>query len=250
MVGLMDKSRFGKSEKLLVGAPNPDAYSLWKDEVQTLKKEKEPKADLRREYGTVFRTALILTLSMLIVTFQVARTVEFESEAPKEADVQIEVADIPQTEQVRRPPPPPRPAIPIPTEDESVPEDFTIESTEMDLTDVPPPPPMQASAEDEIFVAYDEAPQIVGGMAELLHRLDYPSVARKSGVECTVVAKVLVDKDGISKDVQILKVSTAGFGFEEKAIEALKEVNWKPAKQRDRNVSAWVAIPVKFQLTN
>ena len=47
----------------------------------------------------------------------------------RNANVTIEVADIPPTEQIRNlPTPPARPAVPVPTESELVPEDITIQS--------------------------------------------------------------------------------------------------------------------------
>ncbi|NIR47381.1 energy transducer TonB, partial [candidate division KSB1 bacterium] len=191
-------------------------------------------------------------LAFLILGFQLARTFDLKAKSVEQVDVTIEVQDIPVTQQFRRPPPPPRPSIPIPTDEEAVPEDLTISSTNLDLTEIPPPPPPRESDDEgeNIFVAYDEPPEIIGGMSALLYHLNYPPLARKSGVECTVVAKIYVTKSGESKKVEILKVSAAGFGFERSAVQALKKVRWKPAKQRDRAISTWVAVPVKFELTN
>ena len=80
----------------------------------------------------------------------------------KEIDVKIEVKEIPKTEQVKKPPPPARPAIPIESEDEEIPEDATIDETfELDLSELPPPPPPPEEDDESanIFVAYDEPPQ-------------------------------------------------------------------------------------------
>jgi len=37
-------------------------------------------------------------------------------------------------------------------------------------------------------------------------------------------------------------------GCNEAAVAAIKAVRWKPAKQRDKPVSVWVSIPVRFKL--
>ena len=58
-----------------------------------------------------------------------------------QAPVIIELEQIPETRQERRPPPPPRPVVPIPTDSEDIPDDVTIETTELDLFDDLPPPP-------------------------------------------------------------------------------------------------------------
>jgi protein TonB len=106
---------------------------------------KHPEADLRRKYPKVFRlcTGISLALHVLVAVF----FQEFEVEAAKQKKDQIiiNMEDIPETRQIQRPPPPPRPAVPIETESEEVPDDVTIESTDLDFdkafVDVPPPPP-------------------------------------------------------------------------------------------------------------
>ena len=117
----------------------------------------------------------------------------------------------------------------------------------MDLSEIPPPP----EPPDEgvpVFIAYDEAPQIVGGMSALQKHLKYPRMAHISGLEGVVVVKVLVGLDGKTERAEILKAKPANMGFEESAMEALKKVKWRPAKQRDRDIRVWVAIPVQFSL--
>jgi len=37
-------------------------------------------------------------------------------------------------------------------------------------------------------------------------------------------------------------------GLDEAAISAIKKTRFKPAKQRDRDVGVWIAIPVVFRL--
>jgi TonB family protein len=37
-------------------------------------------------------------------------------------------------------------------------------------------------------------------------------------------------------------------GCDEAAVDAIKSVAWKPAKQRDRPVKVWIAVPVDFKL--
>jgi protein TonB len=181
--------------------------------------------------------------------FQLARQFSLAPASVSQVDIKIEVADIPPTEQFRRPPPPPKPSIPIPTEDESIPEDLTIASTEIDLTDIPPPPsPPNDDDELPIFVAYDEAPQIIGGLAALQKHLKYPKLALQAGVEGIVFVKVLVGADGRTERVEILKAKPADIGFEESATEAIKKIKWEPARQRDKKIRVWVSIPVQFKL--
>ncbi len=210
-------------------------------------KRKAPEFDLKLDYQKVIELSFISTLMFLILTFQVAKQINLQTKAVAKVDVKIEVADIPPTEQFKKPPPPPRPSVPIPTEEESVPEDLTIASTNIDLSDIPPPP-SPPEDEETIFVAYDEAPQIIGGFAALQKYLKYPVVAQKAGVEGVVFVKVLVGIDGRTEKTAIIKAKPAGMGFEKSAMSAIQKVKWVPAKQRDRKIRVWVSIPVQFKL--
>ncbi len=214
-------------------------------------KMKSVRADLRLHYKRNLEIGFVVTLVLLIGFFQLARSWNLEVESAETVNIEIEVADIPQTEQLHRPPPPPKPSIPIPSEDESIPDDLTIETTDLDMSDIPPPPPPpDTDAESHFFVAYDEAPQIIGGYAALLRVLEYPKLAHKSGIEGKVIAQALVTETGITERVNVLQVKPEGMQFEQSAIAALKKMKWKPAKQRDRAVKTWITVPIVFKLTD
>lgn len=210
--------------------------------------KKNPDANLKLKYRKVFELSLILALFFMVVLFQSLRVIKLKATETETPDIKIEVADIPPTEQVKRPPPPPKPSIPIPTESEDVPEDLTIESTELDLSDIPPPPPPPADDEGTvIFVPYDEPPHPIGGFAAIQRALKYPEIARKAGIEGKVIVQVLVSEKGQVVRTKIMK-SLGHSGCDEAAVNAIKSVRWKPALQRDKPVKVWVAIPVIFRL--
>ncbi|NIR52997.1 energy transducer TonB [candidate division KSB1 bacterium] len=216
-----------------------------------LVRTKRPEANLKSKYRKAFEVSFTITLMLLIVAVQISRQVSLEATPVEEVDVQIEVADIPQTEQFKKPKPPPRPSVPVPTESESVPEDYTIASTEIDLSDVPAPPgPPEEDGDNQIFMAYDEPPEIIGGLSAVQKHLRYPRLAKQAGVEGTVFANVLVSSKGVTEKVKILKAQPKGMGFEEAAINAIKTVKWRPAKQRDKHIRIWVSIPVYFRLAS
>lgn len=208
---------------------------------------------LKRNYRKIFEVALAASLFLHLILFQGLRAVEMRETIPEAKAIKIEVQDIPVTQQFHRPPPPPRPSVPIPTESEEVPMDVTIESTELDLSELPAPPPPPESMTEGIeagyvFVPYDEAPQLIGGMEAIRRNLIYPDLARKAGVEGVVVIGVLIDEKGNPVKTQILKASGANVGFEEAAARAVMKTKWIPAKQRDRVVKVWVSIPIRFRL--
>jgi len=219
-------------------------------EVLIMVRKKSPEADLKLMYRQVFEMSMSLALFLVIVVFHTLPAFDLVPKQIKAKDIEIMVEDIPQTEQIKKAPPPPRPSIPIPTEDEDIPEDLTIESTDLDLSEIPPPPPPPEDDYGEyVFIPYDEPPRPLGGYASIQKNLKYPEIARKAGLEARVVVGVLIDEQGNSVKTQILKDSGSNVGFEAAASAAVMKVKWYPAKQRDKPVKVWVSIPVNFKLS-
>jgi len=211
---------------------------------------KNPKVSLKLKYRKNIEPGLVIALALLIMIFQGWKRFEREVKKQGRVNIKIEVEEIPQTEQTKKPPAPSRPAIPIESENEDIDEDETIESTEINLDELPPPPPPPTDDIDEsadIFVAYDEAPQPIGGFGAIQRALVYPEIARKAGVEGRVVVNCLIDEKGNVIRTKILK-SLGNNGCDEAAVSAIQSVKWKPAKQRDKPVKVWIGIPVVFKL--
>jgi len=210
---------------------------------------KNPKIDLKLKYRKIIEASLILALLICIVLFQAFKKFEGKEGQKKFEVAKIETIEVPQTQQEKIAPPPSRPAIPIESESEDIPDDVTIDDTDIDFEELPPPPPPPA-AEDEaatFFVAYDEPPQPIGGFGAIQSKLVYPEIARKAGIEGQVTVYAHIDEKGNVKDTKIL-VPLGNSGCNEAAVAAIKAVKWKPAKQRDKPVAVWVSIPVKFKL--
>jgi len=208
---------------------------------------KNAEANLKLKYKKVIELSMILSLVIMLLVFQTLRAISLDEAESKTVDIEIEVTDIPPTEQFKRPPPPPKPSIPIPTESEDVPEDLTIDETALDLSDIPPPPPPPDEEGDMIFVAFDEPPTPIGGFMAIQKALKYPEIARKAGIEGRVTVHVLVSEKGEVVRTKILQ-SLGHTGCDQAAVNAIKGVKWNPAMQRDKPVKVWVAIPVIFRL--
>ena len=209
---------------------------------------KNPDVDLKLKYKKVIEFTLVLSLLICILLFQAFKKFEKEKVGSKIQIHKIQAEEIPQTLQEKLPPPPSRPAIPIESESEDIPEDATIEETDIDFNEVPPPPPPPAGDDEQIqFIPYDEAPQPIGGFAAIQAKLKYPEIARKAGIEGSVIiyAKISIKGDVIK--TRVIK-ALGNSGCNEAAINAIKAVKWKPAMQRDKPVEVWVSVPVKFKL--
>jgi len=228
-----------------------DNRQFFTDTVDTtrLVKRKSPKADLKLQRKKVYELSLAITLALLIAVFQLGRQYSLAPAAISQADIKIEVVDIPATKQYRKPPPPARPGVPIPSVEELIPEDETIATTEIDFSDIPPPPAWSLGDDEAaIFVAYDKPPEVIGGFSEIQKHLKYPWIARKVGIEGIVFVRVLVGVDGRTEKTEIIKAKPANLGFEEAAVEAIKKVRWEPAEQHDKKVPVWLTIPIRFSL--
>lgn len=203
---------------------------------------KTEEADLERKSKRWIEWALLISLIFTASLFFAFQRFDNDVVVNKKVDTPIEPEMIPPTKQYQKPPAPPKPQIPVESEDEEIPEDLTIEETEIDFTqelDGPPPPPEE---EDPIvpFYALSEKPVELKRAAAR-----YPELARKAGIEGTVVVKVLVNTKGDIEDVAILQSHPM---LDDAAIEAAWQFKFKPGKQRDRFVKVWVSVPFNFKL--
>lgn len=216
-----------------------------------MRRLKLPEADLRLKYRKTLEVALISSLVLMLLVFHALPNFEMAPKEIKAEAIQIKIEDIPPTEQLKQSAPPARPSVPIPTENEDIPEDLTIETTELDLSEIPapPPPPVGDEYDSYVFIPYDEAPTPVGGYESIRKNLKYPEIARKAGIQGLVVVGVLIDEKGNSLKTQVLKESGMKVGFEEAAQAAVMSTKWQPARQRDKAVKVWVSIPVRFTLS-
>ncbi len=215
---------------------------------------KNPKIDLKLKYKKSLEMSLVLSLIICIVLFQAFKRFEKGRETQKKYEAtKIETIEVPQTQQEKIAPAPSRPAIPIESESEDIPDDVTIDATDIDFEELPPPPPPPQEEEaDEattFFVAYDEPPEPIGGFGAIQSKVVYPEIARKAGIEGQVTIYAHISEKGDVIDTKIL-VPLGNSGCNEAAIAAIKAVKWKPAKQRDHPVAVWVSIPVRFKLTD
>ena len=207
---------------------------------------KTPEADLRRSYNKVFGYCTLITFVLHTAVVVIFPTFEASASNRQKKQIIIENVDIPETQQIKRPPPPPRPAVPIETESDDVPDDVTIESTDLDfddaMVDMPPPPPPGSRDEEEILEFY-----MVEQKPELVHSVNpiYPEIARKAGLTGKVFLKFLVDKSGRVSNVTVLKGQEI---FRQAAIDAVLQFRFEPAQQNDRPVSVWMTQPMSFRL--
>ena len=197
---------------------------------------------LQHQYPITVRVAILSGIILVTISFllfpRFLATVEFE----KIKQIEIESIDIPQTQQIDNTPPPARPSIPVPSDDEDIAEDLTLDELDFDdfsNLDAPPPPPSGPKVK---FIPYDDPPVAITPIRPV-----YPEIAQEAGIEGVVVVQAFIDEKGRVKETIILK-GVPNTGLDEAAMEAIRSTRFKPAKQRERSVGVWISIPVNFRL--
>tara|TARA_B100001758_G_scaffold195934_1_gene173674 strand:- start:5984 stop:6598 length:615 start_codon:yes stop_codon:yes gene_type:complete len=197
---------------------------------------------LKARYPLVVRLTTLTGIGLVILNFllfpRFGNSLEFEDIE----QVIIENIDIPQTQQIDNTPPPARPSIPVPSDDEDIDDELTLDELDFDdfsNLDAPPPPP---SGPKVVFIPYDDPPVAMSPI-----RPKYPEIAQEAGIEGVVVVQAFIDEKGRVKETLILK-GVPNTGLDEAAMEAIRKTRFRPAKQRERAVGVWISIPVNFRL--
>lgn len=205
---------------------------------------KKPEVDLRLKYKQTFEISLIITLALMIVAFKFFPDVQPPKKILNVEQEIVDVEDIDITKQENRPPPPPRPPIPIEAPNDEALDDVEIMSSELQPAAEAPPPPDED--EEIYFVAVEDLPEPIGGIAAIQSAVVYPEIAKRAGVEGTVYVEAFVDETGNVTRTSVVK--GIGAGCDEAAEAAVKKTKFKPGKQRGKPVKVRMSIPIRFRL--
>jgi protein TonB len=208
-----------------------------------------PTKELKLNYKKWLELGLVISLVIVTVLLQAFKKFELTTKLTTTNLAKLEIQDIPQTQQQKQTVAPSRPTVPIASEDEDLigDEDIDFDIFDFDIGSEPPPPPEEEDDDMFVFVPYDEPPEPIGGFNAIQKMLVYPEIARKAGVEGRVTVQAQIDVTGEVIRTKVVQ-SLGPNGCDEAAIAAIRAVKWKPAKQRDRPVKVWIAVPVDFRL--
>lgn len=200
-------------------------------------------------------------LALLVVLGLVHAPMQFEQAfTVTVADQEIvEMEEITQTKQVEPPPPPPQPPVPVEVPNDAILDtnvDLNLDAT-LDINEPlaslppPPPPPVDEAVEEteeeaEIFVAVEEMPVLIGGIAGIAARIKYPEVAQLAGIEGRVFVQFVINKEGFVEDAVVIKGQ--GGGLDEEALRVIQTARFKPGKQRGKPVKVRMSMPITFRL--
>lgn len=210
---------------------------------------KTPEADIRRRWKLWTEVSGVATLAIIITAFVFFPDLKNQVVLKEEKQEVVKVEEIEVTKQEVKPPPPPRPQVPVMVPNDQVMEDEVVYDSELKVADTPPPPPPAAAIEEEeatIFEVVEDQPEPIGGIGSIQSKVIYPEIAKKAGIEGTVVIRAAIDEKG--NVIKTVIAKGIGAGCDEAAVEAIRKVKFKPGSQRGKPVKVWLSIPIRFKL--
>ena len=237
-----------------------EAFVLHKNDYQDLIEIKEDRAQKAEQLRSMY-FFVGLTVTLVIVNLIFGWKFDNNGMVNNLGDVQNasfeELMEPPKTNQL--PPPPPKvlqQAIIVEVPDEEILEEIDIEidvevTEDMAVEDVIFEEIIEEEEVEEIFQIVETSPEPVGGYGTFYkyvsENIRYPSEALRLDVSGKVFVKFVVDKNGNIRDVHAVK--GIGAGCDEEAIRIIENSpKWNPGKQRGKNVSVYMMLPITFML--
>lgn len=222
--------------------------------------KKTPKADLESKRTLFVQIGLVIALFLVFVAFEYKSYEKRELDLGTREAVDIVEEIIPVTEQKVKPPPPPPPkqttVINIVEDEVEIEDEIEIDAEATENTEIEEYIPMELEAEEEIeeekiFAVVEAMPEYPGGDLErmkfLNKNINYPTMARESGIQGMVYVTFVVERDGSVTDVRVMR--GIGGGCDEEAVRVVKAMpKWIPGKQRNRPVRVQFNLPIRFTL--
>ena len=76
----------------------------------------------------------------------------------------------------------------------------------------------------------------------------YPQMARQAGIAARVHLRAVISVDGRIIDLEILTCTAPNLGFEEAAMDAVRQWQYQPGEQNGRPINVYFSIEVRFTL--
>lgn len=126
---------------------------------------------------------------------------------------------------------------------------LVVACTDMgNLDDAEEPAAQQTAARADLVAEVDEMPELIGGLASVAEKIQYPEEAKDLNVEGRVIVQFVVTQDGAVEDVQVVK--GIGAGCDDEALRVTKTLKFVPAKKDGAPVNTQLTLPITFRLSN
>lgn len=201
---------------------------------------KNRKTSLRDQYRIVLEKSTILALLLVILLFLLFPKIKIKKSIEIEGlGYQLTVEDIPITYQGIPRKPPPRPVVPIPSEDYIIPEDVTIDDTELTF---------------ENFSSTTGSGLTLGRIDIIQPRPifevipEYSEELQKKGIEGFVKLHLHIDQAGIVIEAIVLENTTGSSACAKAAKEAALKGRYIPSKRNGEPTDLWISRIYTFGL--
>lgn len=136
----------------------------------------------------------------------------------------------------------------VPEEEEESPPE--AEPDEEEGADEPEPMPrvtrLEKLEKSPILEFAEEGPAVVGGLGALYLNIDYPKIARDAGIQGLTVLMFVVEEDGSTTDISVLK--SLHPACDSAAVAAVRRTLFKPGRQNGEIVRVKMRLPIRFRL--
>jgi protein TonB len=188
----------------------------------------------------------------LLLFFFAVFTVKTVTEKTPEGPAVMKLADIreapePEAPRIETPrPKPPNPEI-VP---ETVPDSFEpTAETMIETDDIPPRTGSSGAGETLEFLPMhlvSKRPEFPDD--EIIRRTVYPPMAQRAGIEGTVILELFVDRQGLIRNISVLKEDPPGRGFGEASVRAFQGLRGSPALANGEAVASRYRYRYQFRL--
>jgi protein TonB len=200
---------------------------------------------LRREYSKNRDISTIAALLVCIISIRLAA--EIDAIKYFEPDVEIPavtVENIPITHQGKKKPPPPRPVVPIPSDDEDIPAEETIEPIDLEFFVDNGADGGGGLGEEGVGAPVRTPPRPIAWVIP-----EYPEKAKKKGGKGEVKISIQIDASGKVVDAVVIENTTGSDLCAQSAIRAALASRFIPAKVNGKAKEDWLIMPYRFDLS-
>lgn len=102
------------------------------------------------------------------------------------------------------------------------------------------------TGEEDYLAIAEVMPEPASGLPALMKKINYPNIARKTGIEGKVIAMVYISENGDVENVKIIKGLEGGCSEEVERV--LRDSKFKPGTNQGKAVKVKMAMAFQFKL--
>jgi TonB family protein len=101
------------------------------------------------------------------------------------------------------------------------------------------------TVEGDVYSVVEESPRLIGGLARLMSRVEYPPEAQSDGAQGRMHLRFVVNKHGEAVNPEVIRGLHPA--LDSAAVQAIREVHFAPGRQRGAPVPTQMTMPLPFR---